>query len=80
MNDYENYIGTQDACELYKVSVSTLRKWDREGKIAHGKRVFCKPKEKKKITITDIKERFKIFNENRGNNEEKNETWKYLYT
>jgi putative resolvase len=33
MNDYENYIGTQDACELYKVSVSTLRKWDREGKI-----------------------------------------------
>jgi len=49
-------------------------------KIAHGKRVFCKPKEKKKITITDIKEGFKIFNENRGNNEDKNETWKYLYT
>jgi len=33
MNDYENYISTQEACELYKVSISTLRKWDREGKI-----------------------------------------------
>ena len=31
MNDYENYISTQEACELYKVSISTLRKWDREG-------------------------------------------------
>tara|TARA_B100000029_G_scaffold457420_1_gene486108 strand:- start:317 stop:898 length:582 start_codon:yes stop_codon:yes gene_type:complete len=30
MNDY---INTKDACELYQVSVSTLRRWDKEGKI-----------------------------------------------
>jgi len=49
-------------------------------KIAHGKRVFCKPKEKKKITITDIKEGFKIFKEGRGDdNNNKNDFLHHLY-
>jgi excisionase family DNA binding protein len=33
MNDYTKYIGSSEACELFQVSVGTLRKWDREGKI-----------------------------------------------
>ena len=33
MNEPSEYICTKDACELFQVSVSTLRKWDREGKI-----------------------------------------------
>ena len=33
MNDYAKYIGPQEACELFQVSISTLRRWDREGKI-----------------------------------------------
>lgn len=40
-------------------------------KIAHGKRVFCKPKEKKKITLQDIKEGFKMFKDGRGTQERK---------
>jgi len=33
MNDYTNYIDSREACEFFQVSISTLRKWDREGKI-----------------------------------------------
>ena len=33
MNDYTNYIDSREACEFLQVSISTLRKWDREGKI-----------------------------------------------
>ena len=40
-------------------------------KIAHGKRVFCKPNEKKKITLQDIKEGFKMFKDGRGEEEKK---------
>ena len=40
-------------------------------KIAHGKRGFCKPNEKKKITLQDIKEGFKMFKDGRGEEEKK---------
>jgi len=49
-------------------------------KIAHGKRVFCKPNEKKKLNIDDINEGFKIFKEGRGNkDEERNRILSHLY-
>ena len=33
INDYTKYVDSREACELFQVSISTLRKWDREGKI-----------------------------------------------
>lgn len=50
-------------------------------KIAHGKRVFCKPKEKKILTLEDIKNGFKRFNEGRGNDKEdvREQIWKNMY-
>jgi len=50
-------------------------------KIVHGKRVFCKPKEKKILTLEDIKNGFKRFNEGRGNDKEdvREQIWKNMY-
>ena len=50
-------------------------------KIAHGKRVFCKPKEKKILTLEDIKNGFKRFNEGRGNDKDdvREQIWKNMY-
>ena len=46
-----------------------------------GKRVFCKPKEKKILTLEDIKNGFKRFNEGRGNDKEdvREQIWKNMY-
>ena len=50
-------------------------------KIAHGKRVFCKPNEKKILTLEDIKNGFDRFNDGRGNKEKniRDEVWKSMY-
>ena len=50
-------------------------------KIAHGKRVFCKPKEKKILTLEDIKNGFKRFNEGRGNDKDdvREQIWRNMY-
>ena len=38
-----------------------------KAKIAHGRRVFCKPKnEKMKLNLTDLEKGFKMFVENNG--------------
>ena len=47
-------------------------------KISHGKRVFCKPKEKKIITLEDLKNGFKQFNENRKEID-RDKIWKNMY-
>ena len=47
-------------------------------KISHGKRVFCKPKQKKIITLEDIKNGFKQFNDNRKSNDI-DKVWKSMY-
>jgi predicted site-specific integrase-resolvase len=33
MNEQKKYISTQDACDFFQISISTLRRWDKEGKI-----------------------------------------------
>ena len=50
-------------------------------KIAHGKRVFCKPKEKKILTLEDIKNGFKRFNEGRGSDKDdiREQIWRNMY-
>tara|TARA_X000000950_G_scaffold285983_1_gene393466 strand:+ start:727 stop:1908 length:1182 start_codon:yes stop_codon:yes gene_type:complete len=49
-------------------------------KISHGKRVFCKPKEKKIITLEDLKNGFKQFIEFRKNDEfDRDKIWKNMY-
>jgi hypothetical protein len=49
-------------------------------KISHGKRVFCKPKEKKIITLNDLKNGFKQFIDSRKNNDsEREKIWKNMY-
>lgn len=34
MDGREKYLTTKEACEFFKVSDTTLRYWDKEGKIA----------------------------------------------
>ena len=49
-------------------------------KISHGKRVFCKPKLKKIITLEDLKNGFKQFNESRNSKEtDRDKIWKNMY-
>ena len=52
-------------------------------KIEHGKRVFCFPDQKKKLSLKDIANGFKVFSKNRcykkEKKEEEDDSWKNLY-